>query len=147
MRRMKNFLKITKRIFLITDHLISSLFYAGLILVVTIFVWVGFMGLAQAYEARYVWELSVFAFSFFALFHFFLKKKQYSFNEYVISLVPISALLLIISMGFVFMSSKDHNPVIEKTGEVLMLAGMLLLSFALSHTSILIFRNKLNDQK
>jgi hypothetical protein len=144
---MKKFFVIVKKIFLITDHLISSALYAALILIVTIFVSVGFMGMSLAYEARFVWELAVFAFAFFSLFNFFLDKKKYSFNDYVISLVPISALLLIMSIGFIHMSGKNRDFQFDRVGEVMMLFGMILLSFALSHTSILIWRNQLQNKK
>lgn len=144
---MKKFFTIIKKVFLITDHLISSLLYAGLILIITIFVWVGFIALFETYNVQYVWELAVFAFAFFSLFRFFLKKKQYSFNEYVTSLVPISALLMIMSMGFVYMGTKNNSFTYVRTGEVMLLVGALLLSFALSHTSILICRNQLHNEE
>lgn len=142
---MKNVLRILNNIFNIADTLMSSTLYAGIILTLTLFVWMGFLGLSETYEAQFIWELAIFAFTFFSLFHFFLKKEKYSFNDYVISLVPFSALLLIMSTGFIYHNFRTGILAYAKIGVVLMNFGMVILSFALSHTTILVFRNQLKN--
>lgn|SRR3989344_3347896 len=139
---MKKSFKILVSIFNIADTIFTSILYAMLILILTIFVWVGFTGLSEAYDAQFIWELAIFALTFFSVFYFFIKDKKYSFNEYVIAAVPLSALLMIISIGFIFAYSKNSDVLYEKIGVITMHSGMVLLSFALSHTSILIIRNQ-----
>ncbi len=135
---------ILKSIFFITDRVVSSILYAYLILSITVLVWTGFGALAENYHDQFIWELSIFAFTFFSVFYFFIQDKKYSFNEYVIVLVPVSALLLLMGIGLAYVETKNGNEYYEKIGTISLYSGMLFLAFALSHTTILICRNQIN---
>lgn len=129
-------------IFQISDKIVTNIIYAIIVLFTSIIVALGILGSTDEYMNEhitsgldYIWQIVFFALTFFSFFQYILKdKSKYRFNEFVLLLMPIGALLIMIALGFEASAEKGHEINFNRVAQVTFGSAIFLISFSLVYT-------------